>query len=233
MKATPTPVSHFFVGLDLGQSADYSAITVLERTVVVKEGMKPVTKFACRHLQRWQLGTPYTTIADDVLEMITREPGFLRGCKLVVDRTGVGAAVVEMIHAKRLPCSIVPVLITGGHTVSCERGVWHVPKKELASVLQVLMQQRRLQIAKDLPEAATLVKELKAFKVKITTAGNEQFSAWRESDHDDLVLAVALSAWFGERDRATSRPMVLSRGPSVSDPARGLSGGPNFGSGFN
>src|SRR5262249_20623470 len=44
-----------------------------------------------------------------------------------------------------------------------------------------------------------LAKEMQAFRVKITTTGNETFEAWRERDHDDLVLAVALAAWLGER----------------------------------
>jgi hypothetical protein len=44
-----------------------------------------------------------------------------------------------------------------------------------------------------------LVKELKAFKVTVTTAGHETFEAWRERDHDDLVLAVALAVWLSDR----------------------------------
>ena len=36
--------------------------------------------------------------------------------------------------------------------------------------------------------------------MKITLAANETFSAWRERDHDDLVLAVALASWVGEQE---------------------------------
>jgi hypothetical protein len=69
----------------------------------------------------------------------------------------------------------------------------------LVGVLQVLLQTRRLRIAQALPEAAILAKELETFQVKITAAANEAFGAWREGQHDDLVLAVALAAWAGER----------------------------------
>ena len=48
--------------------------------------------------------------------------------------------------------------------------------------------------------AEVLTKELLTFKVKITTAGNETFEAWRERDHDDLVLALAVALWYAERD---------------------------------
>ncbi len=44
-----------------------------------------------------------------------------------------------------------------------------------------------------------LVEELQNFKLKITTAGNDTYEAWRESDHDDLVLAAAMAAWYGEK----------------------------------
>jgi len=40
-----------------------------------------------------------------------------------------------------------------------------------------------------------LARELETFQVKLTEAGNETFESWRERDHDDLVLAVALVCW--------------------------------------
>jgi hypothetical protein len=29
---------------------------------------------------------------------------------------------------------------------------------------------------------------------------HDSYSAWREADHDDLVLSVAMACWFGERE---------------------------------
>ena len=50
------------------------------------------------------------------------------------------------------------------------------------------------------PEAETLARELKCFKVKVTAAGNEVMAAdWRSRQHDDLVLALALAAFLGDR----------------------------------
>ena len=38
------------------------------------------------------------------------------------------------------------------------------------------------------------------FKVKIDPqTAHDSYSAWREADHDDLVLAVALACWLGEK----------------------------------
>ena len=46
---------------------------------------------------------------------------------------------------------------------------------------------------------AILVRELQQFQVKITQAAHETFGVWREGQHDDLVLAVALACWWAER----------------------------------
>ncbi len=46
-----------------------------------------------------------------------------------------------------------------------------------------------------MPAVSTLVEELANFRVKITLAANEVFRAWREGEHDDLVLAVVLACW--------------------------------------
>ncbi len=46
----------------------------------------------------------------------------------------------------------------------------------------------------------TLVKELLNFRVKINiSTAHDSYEAWREGDHDDLVLSVALACWAGER----------------------------------
>ena len=64
--------------------------------------------------------------------------------------------------------------------------------------MQVLLQGRRLTVAKSLAFAPILVEELLNFQVKITESANETFGTWREGRHDDLVLAIACAAWVAE-----------------------------------
>ncbi len=95
---------------------------------------------------------------------------------------------------------VVPISITSGGKVSGGTfGGYNVPKKELVSNLVILLQTGRLKISRALPEAAQFVSELQNFKMKITTAGNEIYENWRESDHDDTVLAAAMAGWLGEK----------------------------------
>ncbi len=45
-----------------------------------------------------------------------------------------------------------------------------------------------------------LQQEMLNFKVKIDPQrAHDSYSAWREADHDDLILSVALAAWYGEQ----------------------------------
>jgi hypothetical protein len=40
-----------------------------------------------------------------------------------------------------------------------------------------------------------LLREMREMRVRVTDGGREQFGVWRSGEHDDLVLAAALSAW--------------------------------------
>ena len=73
----------------------------------------------------------------------------------------------------------------------------------------MLMQTKRLKVASALREARILIQELSTFKVKITLAGNETFEAWRERDHDDLVLALAVAVWYAQKHS----PNMFSEAP--------------------
>ena len=81
---------------------------------------------------------------------------------------------------------------TGG---TYANGYYRVPKRDLIVGLQLLLQRRGLQIAKGLKFGPVLAREMAEMRVKITPSGNEQYGAWREGEHDDLVLAVALACW--------------------------------------
>jgi hypothetical protein len=182
----------YIAGLDLGQASDFTALCVLERT-----RREDGRHFAVRHLERFTLGTSYPTICERIVDLFANPP--LSGKSLAVDQTGVGRAVVDMLYRAGPDATIRPITITAGSAVVPDGAGWHVPKKDLVGVLQVLLQSRRLQVARSLPSADALVKELETFRVKVTAAANETFEAWRERDKDDLVLAVAMAAWVGER----------------------------------
>jgi hypothetical protein len=119
---------------------------------------------------------------------------------LVLDATGCGRPVVDIFRRYGLGVKkLAPVTITAGSHATCQGGWWTVPKRDLAGAVAVGLEQRTLRIAPGLKLAPVLAQELTTFRVKTTAAGNETFESWRERDHDDLVLAVALAVHFGAR----------------------------------
>jgi hypothetical protein len=199
------PEPSYVCGLDLGQLSDYTALALVERAPVPGGRQR----LALRGLVRYPLGTPYAApgspgggVVERVRARLSGPPA--AGCILAVDQTGVGRPVVDLIRAAGLPVgALVPVTITAGQQARQEadpRGLpqWLVPKKDLVGLLLALFGTGRLVIAPGLALADALRQEVFAFRSKVTLAGNESFAAWRERDHDDLVLAVALACWAAE-----------------------------------
>ena len=184
---------NFIFSVDLGQVGDYTAFSVLE--LVPTPGGKDEDTYHVRHLERLPLGMPYPAQVAKIKALMSTPQ--LRGhTELVVDATGVGRAVVDLIRSAGL--YPIAITITGGDTVNREdyQNI-RVPKRDLVAVLTVLLQTERLQIAASLPDAAVLTQELLGFQMRITPAANDVYGG-REGEHDDLVLVVALGCWRGE-----------------------------------
>jgi hypothetical protein len=191
-----------FIGLDLGQARDFSALAIIECIRTITNGKDEITALNCIHLQRWQLRTSYPAIVADVVKMINNlDPRQYPKDKttLAVDATGVGAPVVDLFKREQIHAKLKPIQIVSGANISEEFGMTRVPKRDLVSVVQVGLQNRTFKIASGLPEAENLSRELQNFTVKITDAANDVYGAWREGTHDDLVLAVALALWTASR----------------------------------
>ncbi|HZZ82576.1 MAG TPA: hypothetical protein VFE62_29020 [Gemmataceae bacterium] len=182
----------WWLGLDLGQASDFSALACVEKT---RSGC------AVRHLERFANGTPYPAVVARVRDVVASPA--LTGCTLVPDATGVGRAVVDLLLEAGLAARVFPVTITAGRKVTSDgRGGANVPKKDLVAAVQAALRDQRLEVASSLPLAQVLVRELETFTVKITDAGNEKFGADKDRSHDDLVLAVSLALWAADNMRA-------------------------------
>jgi hypothetical protein len=209
----------YFVGIDLGLVSEPTAIVVVESNTRrflrlderqvgdmisvdpvfllpdARETTKhPPVSYALRHIERLEGGTGYPQIARR-LKKLTQE---LPEPQLVVDVTGVGKAVMDLLHKQGL--SPTSVTITAGGETAEEMGAYRMPKRELVSLAQVILQTERLKIARTVPHADVLVRELQSFRVR-QGPGNppDSYLDWRESENDDLVFALALALWSAER----------------------------------
>jgi hypothetical protein len=234
------PKPYRIVGVDLGQARDWTAISVIERHHVpsapafneehrtanglptLRARQPLAVEYHLRHLERPALGTPYPDVVARIVALVKALGGEMG---VVLDATGVGRPVAEMLwrelaggldgtDTRVRPCSVT---ITGGDSVTRVPGGYRVPKRDLVTCPLVLMQSKRLKVAEGLALKNTFVRELLAFRLKINiSTGHDSYEAWREGDHDDLVLSVALACWAGERFIRTHESTVLE-GQVVQD----------------
>jgi hypothetical protein len=183
-----------YLGLDLGKARDHSALVILERAAD-PAGFDPV-RFAARrelrlrvrHAERIPLGTPYLSLVPrlrSIIERIGKTFAAPAPITLVVDASGVGAPVFEMLQRARLGVQLVPITITGGgQAVPNPHGGYSVPRAVLLSTLRILFEKEALRISSRVPARAELIDEL----ATVSPEGPN-------SSHDDLVMALALAAW--------------------------------------
>ena len=98
--------NRYVMGVDLGQASDFTAIAV---------GRFPAAREARSvdvvYLERLPLGTSYPDVVEYVESLMARPP-LLGGADLVVDATGVGRPVVDLLRERHL--KVEAVTITAG-----------------------------------------------------------------------------------------------------------------------
>lgn len=200
----------YFIGLSLGLKTEYSTLCVLEQSA---------DQFRCRHLHRYEIGASAHEVLEDTQNIASK----IYGTKiLIIDRTGVGDSTIQIFKDSfwddTLPVDhVVSCSLTAGVRTVKNKGDWYnVPRRDIGSVLAVLMADKRIGIAQSLPNAELFQKELKNFTVARSKKVDENAFDWRNGKNDDLVLCVGVAAWYAGRnvfgDMVTVRTGELVRG---------------------
>ncbi len=199
----PVPKPDFLVGLSVGQGSQPSGVAVLERLKPECPGGS--RSFACRYLRRWLSPvTGYPVLLSDLTDIFRDEP--LRGSDLVVEAGPGIKAVKAFLRKNRLPAHIRPVEVRVSAEDECVDGLWKVTKASLIETTRQILQEDRLvfdermppEVMATTPSAQTIYHALATYPYNKTPAANDAFAS-RENTDDDLVLAVTLACWFGER----------------------------------
>jgi len=180
----------YFIGVDLGQASDPTAI-------VVVEAIPSRRRLRLRHAERAPLGTPYPDVVERV-RSITASAGIAGRCHVVVDATG-GRPVVDLLRRAHLQGRLLAVVATGGSVESGALGYYRTPKRTLILGLQSMLRRNLLQIASGLKDRPALTREMEQMQVRLSRGGREQFGAWGAGEHDDLVFAIALACWGAKK----------------------------------
>jgi hypothetical protein len=208
-----TETTKYAVGLDLGQAQDYTAISVLQfqkgildsRSAFARahepsdgRGQVAATRIDVRHLERIKLNTSYPDIVDYVARLMRTPPlnghDDIKPAQLVVDDTGCGRPVSDLLVEVGL--KPIRILITAGNEASqTARDRWHVAKGILIAQIDAHLHSGVLRFAPELSESGALRSELLDFRRSVSQAGRQSFGA-RVGKHDDLVLSIAVAAWW-------------------------------------
>ncbi|MEO8391495.1 MAG: hypothetical protein ABI700_00745 [Chloroflexota bacterium] len=175
--------------------------------------------YVIRYIKRMPLKTPYPAVADRLAEIYFqltpaempqtvedrimersgqtyhRSPPWHDASirDVLVDGTGVGRPVIDLIRDKGVECTAV--YFTGGDKATAAWRELRLAKVLMVSRLQVLLQQRFIHLPPDDEEAQEAAKELLNFEIKVTDSANLQMGAFKVGTHDDLVTALGLACW--------------------------------------
>lgn len=223
---------NYILGIDLGTKQDYSALVLARRVERMQDRRalpgtwqaeteipRLYSTYEIPLIQRPPLGIDYAEVIAGVQRILELPELFRQQVAIVVDASGVGYPVMQQMFAVGLP--VTGVTITGGTSVAENESGYTVPKRDLVSSLQVVYQSRRIKIAKRLPMAEALREELQSFHQRMSKAGNEKWDA-ASGKHDDIVLALAIAIWYGERAFGYTVAAPVDEHRDTYDPMRAV-----------
>ena len=186
------------VSLSLGTAAEPSAVAVLEPRTEFERRPKDQNRkrdwenhFDVVHLDRFPAGHPIPAVVTSVSELVSGER-LAKNCHLLLDITSTGAAPVRVFESSGLYPESIDLTNTGSEDRS--GGVRRVPLRDVIGATQVVLQTRRLKVAKSLELASTLIGDLQSYDPKLADRGLDL----RGGRNSDLVLAVAVGLWWAD-----------------------------------
>ena len=183
MTTPTTRIKEYFIGLDLGQRRDYSAIAVVAAASEI---------LRLEFLDQCPLGLKYSNMPR-LIEQLRSQLGHKTKTTLAVDATGPGLPVVDSIEAARRPMEIQPYIITGGAAgIHESKGVFSIGRETLLSTLRIAIETKRIRFPKDLRWRMQLNEQLLEASLDTSQA----------KAHDDLVFAIALAVVSATTARA-------------------------------
>lgn len=222
----------YIIGVDLGRDTDPTALIVGKIVLAPVKSVKVDARsnityadsaisrsLAVVHAEQVPLRTPYPDIARRIME-ITKSPQLAGRNDLVLDATGVGQPVVDVIRDGGVVAH--GVKITAGEKESISGSSLTVPKVKLVDSVIALLHTQRLTFAGGLTLAPTIQQQLAEFQMKRQANGSAKYENRLDVIHDDLVIALGLACWWFVKLYGTELTFTPGKGKidrrRISDP---------------
>lgn len=172
--------------------------------------------YVVSYLKRFRLSMLYTDIAaklvktDESLKRVAAKKGKEAIISYVLDATGLGAPICELVERELPLADVKRVYLTGGiNTIEgSEYNEYHVPKGQLISGLVAAFDSKSIYMTRRSKAIDQIVSELAEFENHITDLGRDAFDDRGKGHHSDLVIALALAVWAADYDGYTGGPMI-------------------------
>ncbi|MGA7075608.1 MAG: hypothetical protein WBZ42_03550 [Halobacteriota archaeon] len=188
----------YCVGVDLGKKRDPTAIAVIE----TRYDESNVGCYVVKYIKRLRLGLLYADVATKVatldaqLRADAQKKGVRCSVTYILDSTGVGEGVSEMIINALPNADIRKCYLTGGINHSEEGRQIRLPKTQLVSTLVAALEGGRVRLTKRSKEIDAMVDELLNYDIHVSEEGHDQYGAFKTGTHDDLVCALGMACWW-------------------------------------
>jgi hypothetical protein len=234
-------VNEYIVSVDIAKRRDFFGIMILRDCADIVPGNEALEtaervmhRYVVTHIEKYQ-GMDYTDMAER-LRVLDGHVSLRNNNDLLVDGTGVGEPAVELVRKAGL--YPVPIIFSPGNKCSEKYADFgqvfrnapgqlnrarvlreiSVPKKDLVAAGSILLQQRRVEVAKG-RWSDEFRKQLMAFRGKVNeNTRRVAYEAETESDHDDLVVCYLMAAWWIQNRRSREDiPERKTAGKGVSE----------------
>jgi len=182
----------FILSLDPAQLRDWSALCAVDMQYRPQEKRFGYDLVAMNRKQ----GLPYDQIVEWVAKTVKR-PEFNRQQppEFLLDATGVGVAVKDMLRAKGV--RLKAITITAGETLTRVGPEIHVGKARLIGKFLGAFDSGKVQVNPNMPIWPQVEKEMLSFRAEMSAQGRVKMEA-EPGENDDMLFALAMAIWYGE-----------------------------------
>ena len=186
----------YWVGADLGQANDYSAICVIkDQALPVSDGNGIIVGQRERtvvYADRFK-GVSYVDVVDYLIKLRNASP-FGGKSELVIDGTSIGRVVSDMLWEQGVDHNAIQM--TGGQDWSRRGRYVNASKTLMIENLAVMFAAGELNFAHDLLLRKEIEEDLASFATQTTAAGNQIITQSRNaSGHGDLGISLIVAGF--------------------------------------
>lgn len=235
-------MKQYLIIVDPGKKRDPAAVMVMRDNIKIVNGASSINiPDKKQHFYEIVLidkfvNTKYTDLVRNVCAL-SGHRDLKNNSELLVDGTGVGEAVIDIMREQYL--TPIPIVFTGGGDVHEKyadfgsvfsnkqsgkmRGAQVlkeicVPRDDLVMAGQVVSQQGRIGIVPTLKFAEDFRRQLMGFKGDPNKVAKKmKYEAESDDVHDDLIVCYLMGAWYFTRHRKTDEQVLQGSQQKISD----------------